>query len=34
MELALDYYKETVAAGHGGRYFTAVREVVEKPQAV
>lgn len=28
MELALGYYEETVAAGYGGRYFTAVREVI------
>jgi 3-hydroxyisobutyrate dehydrogenase-like beta-hydroxyacid dehydrogenase len=28
MELALQYYQDTVAAGFGGRYFTAVREVV------
>ena len=28
MELALDYYKETIAAGYSGRYFTAVIEVI------
>lgn len=28
MALALDYYEQTVAAGYGGRYFTAVREVI------
>lgn len=28
MELALDYYQQTIAAGYGGRYFTAVREVI------
>lgn len=28
MELALRYYEETIAAGYGGRYFTAVREVI------
>jgi 3-hydroxyisobutyrate dehydrogenase-like beta-hydroxyacid dehydrogenase len=28
MELALQYYEKTVASGFGGRYFTAVREVI------
>jgi len=28
MELALRYYEETIAAGYGGRYFTAVREFI------
>jgi 3-hydroxyisobutyrate dehydrogenase-like beta-hydroxyacid dehydrogenase len=30
MELALDYYRETIGAGYGGRYFTAVIEVIAK----
>ncbi len=33
MELALMYYQETVAAGFGGRYFTAVREVISGAQS-
>lgn len=31
MELALRYYEETIVAGYGGRYFTAVREVITGP---
>lgn len=30
MELALDYFRKTVDAGYGGRYFTAVIEVIEQ----
>jgi 3-hydroxyisobutyrate dehydrogenase-like beta-hydroxyacid dehydrogenase len=30
MELALDYYRDTVAAGYGGRYFTAVIELIAR----
>ncbi len=29
-ELARDYFERTIAAGYGGRYFTAVREVIGK----
>lgn len=32
MELALRYYEETVSAGFGGRYFTAVREIITRPR--